>query len=611
MSCRKSDGLKITALYERLSRDDDLCGESNSITNQKKILEDYAQKNGYTNLQHYTDDGWSGANFDRPDWKRLIEDVEQGKIGTVIVKDMSRVGRDYLQVGFYTEVMFREKEVHFIAISNGVDSEKRESSEFAPFLNIMNEWYVRDSSRKITAVLRAKGMTGKSHTSNHCPYGYKKDIQNSSHWVIDEEAAEVVRRIFRLCIAGKGPYDIARLLHAEKVERPSYYMGKRGLGTHATDYDTENPYGWSGTTVSYILSRPEYKGYTVNFRTYKESYKDKRPKKTPEDELVIFKGTQEPIVDEETWNQVQELRKTVRRVNSLGEANPLTGKIFCADCGAKMYHHRYKEKRYRKDMYTKGKGTWIRPEDVYFCSNYQLGRQKYQKRCKAHNIQTKVIKALVLETIKETCTYAVANESEFKELVSNLSADRKKDVEKTVRQHIKKNEKRCGDVNVLIKKLYEDNVSGKLSDKRFDMMLKEYEAELTELESSLEADNIQLEEINTDRANTELFMELTKRYTDFEELTPAMINEFISKIVVHEGKGVGANRTQEVEIFLNYIGKIEIPHEEVELTEEEKAQQEKERIRLEKKRACNRKYMARRREEIRKERDRQLEEKAI
>lgn len=608
---KNKDSLKITALYERLSKDDEQSGESNSITNQKKILEDYAEKNGYANICHYTDDGWSGASFDRPNWKRLIEDVEQGKIGTVIVKDMSRVGRDYLQVGFYTEVMFREKGVHFIAISNGVDSEKRESAEFAPFLNIMNEWYVRDTSRKITTVLRARGMTGNAHTSNHCPYGYKKDMQDSTHWVIDEEAAEVVRRIFRLCIAGKGPYDIARILHDEKIERPSYYMGKRGLGTHCTTYDIENPYMWRGNTVATILSKPEYMGHTVNFRTYKESYKDKRAKKTPKDELVIFKDTQEPIVDEETWNKVQELRKTVRRADSLGEANPLTGKMFCADCGAKMYNHRHKTARYRKDIYTKGKGRWIAPQDDYNCANYNLGRQKYQKQCSSHAIQTWAVKSLVLETIKETCNYAVANEGEFKELICNLSSDRKSDAGKTVRQRIKKNEKRYGEVNRLIKKLYEDNISGKLSDKRFDVMLKDYETELAELENSLEADNAELEEINTDKANADLFMELAKKYTDFEELTPAMINEFVSKIVVHKAEGTGADRTQEVEIFLNYIGRIEIPHEEVELTEEEKARQEKERIRLEKKRASNRKYMARKREEIRREREKALAEKAI
>lgn len=607
---KNKDSLKITALYERLSKDDEQSGESNSITNQKKILEDYAEKNGYANLSHYTDDGWSGASFDRPNWKRLIEDVEQGKIGTVIVKDMSRVGRDYLQVGFYTEVMFREKGVHFIAISNGVDSEKRESAEFAPFLNIMNEWYVRDTSRKITTVLRARGMTGNAHTSNHCPYGYKKDTLDSTHWVIDEPAAEVVRRIFRLCIAGKGPYDIARILHDEKVERPSYYMGKRGLGTHCTTYDTENPYMWRGNTVATILSKPEYMGHTVNFRTYKESYKDKKAKKTPKEELVIFKNTQEPIVDEETWNMAQELRRTVRRPDILGEANPLTGKMFCADCGAKMYNHRHRTARYRKDIYTKGKGRWIAPEDDYNCSNYNLGRQKYRQQCSSHSIQTKAVNALVLETIKETCNYAVANEGEFKGIICKLSSSRKADAGKTVRQRIKKNEKRYGEVNRLIKKLYEDNISGKLSDKRFDVMLNDYESELAELENNLETDNAELEEINTDRENADLFMELAKKYTDFEELTPAMINEFVSKIVVHKAEGIGAGRTQEVEIFLNYIGKIEIPHEETELTEEEKAQQEKERIRLEKKRACNRKYMARKREEIRREREKELAEKA-
>lgn len=284
------------------------------------------------------------------------------------------VGRDYLQVGFYTEVMFREKGVHFIAISNGVDSEKRESAEFAPFLNIMNEWYVRDTSRKITTVLRARGMTGNAHTSNHCPYGYKKDPLDSTHWIIDEPATEVVRRIFRMCVAGKGPYDIARILHDEKVERPSYYMGKQGLGTHCTTYDAENPYMWRGNTVATILSNPEYMGHTVNFRTYKESYKDKRAKKTPKEGLVIFKNTQEPIVDEETWNMAQELRKTARRPDILGEANPLTGKMFCADCGAKMYIHRHRTARYRKDIYTKGKGRWIAPEDDYNCSNYNLGK---------------------------------------------------------------------------------------------------------------------------------------------------------------------------------------------------------------------------------------------
>ena len=267
----------------------------------------------------------------------MIEGIGKGEIAAVLVKDLSRVGRDYLQVGFYTEVMFREKGVRFVAITNGVDSDKRESSEFAPFLNIMNEWYIRDCSRKITSVLRARGMSGK-HTSNHCIYGYKKDPNDKDHWIIDEEAAEVVRRIYRMAIEGKGPYEIARILATEKVERPSYYLAQRGMGNHQSNYNAADPYTWRGGTVADILSKQEYMGHTVNFRTYKESYKDKRVKMTPKEDLVIFENTQEAIIDKETWERVQTLRKTIRRTDSIGKANPLTGLMFCADCGAKMYN---------------------------------------------------------------------------------------------------------------------------------------------------------------------------------------------------------------------------------------------------------------------------------
>lgn len=600
----------VTALYERLSKDDELTGESNSITNQKNMLLDYAKKNGYTNIVHYTDDGWSGASFDRPSWKNLIKDIEDGKVSTVIVKDMSRVGRDYLQVGFYTEVMFREKGVHFIAISNGVDSDKRESAEFAPFLNIMNEWYVRDTSRKITSVLKARGMSG-VHTSNHCLYGYRKDPEDNTKWLIDEEAAEVVRRIFRLCIAGKGPYDIARILAEEKVERPSYYQAKRGVGTHKTSADMDNPYMWRGATVADILRRPEYLGHTVNFRTYKESYKDKKPKKTAKEDLVIFENTQEPIIDEQTWNMVQELRKTVRKPDIMGEANPLTGKLFCADCGGKMYNHRHRRGRIRKDMYTNGKQRYIPPEDCYNCANYNLSRQKYVVQCSSHSIQTWVIRQLVLDTIKKTCDFALNNEQEFLELVSSSSAKTQQDMTVKAKGRIKANEKRCEEISRMIRKLYEDNVSGRLSDKHFDMMLSEYEKEMSVLEQQIENDKDTISTLETEVDNVEHFMELTKRYSDFTELTAPMINEFVSKIIIHKAEGKGADRTQEVEIYLNYVGKIELPQEQVILSEEELLQQEKERIRLEKKRASNRKYMARKREEIRRQQEQEKSKTAI
>ncbi len=335
MKAKKTDNGKITALYERLSRDDDLTGDSNSIINQKKLLEDYAREHGFTNCVHFTDDGWSGANFERPNWKRMIAGIESGEIGYVLVKDLSRVGRDYLQVGFYTEVMFKERGVRFIAIANGVDSDKRESSEFAPFLNIMNEWYVRDSSRKITSVLHARGMSGK-HTNSHCIYGYKKDPNDKDHWIIDEEAAEVVRRIYRMALESKGPYEIARILALEKVERPSYYLAQRGVGKHQSNFNPAERYTWRGGTVADILSKPEYMGHTVNFRSHKQSYKDKNAVMNPKEDWLIFEDTHEAIVDRETWELAQKLRKTPKRIDTLGEANPLTGLLYCADCGEKV-----------------------------------------------------------------------------------------------------------------------------------------------------------------------------------------------------------------------------------------------------------------------------------
>ncbi len=340
MKTKQPELNKITALYERLSRDDEQSGDSNSIVNQKKMLEKYATEQGFTNLRHYTDDGWSGTNFDRPDWKRMLADIEDGIVGCVIVKDMSRIGRNYLEVGFYTEVLFRKKNVRFIAISNNVDSALNDgSNEFAPFLNIMNEWYVRDTSRKIKSVLHNKGMEGKHLTSNAI-YGYKKDPDDHDRWIIDEEAAAVVRRIYQLIIQGYGPSQVARILTDEKIERPSYYLTKQGLGTCQGSCDMSRPYTWTASTITDMVKKPEYMGHTVNFRTHKDSYKDTHSRKLDSDDWIIFENTQEPIVDEETWNMVQKIRETKRRPNKKGEPNPLTGLMFCADCGAKMFNHR-------------------------------------------------------------------------------------------------------------------------------------------------------------------------------------------------------------------------------------------------------------------------------
>lgn len=594
MRTKKAENEKITALYERLSRDDEMVGDSNSIVNQKKMLEDYAKQNGYTNIEHFTDDGYSGGSFDRPDWKRMVAGIEDGSIGTVIVKDMSRIGRDYLQVGFYTEVMFKEKEVHFIAIANGVDNQKRESSEFAPFLNIMNEWYIRDSSRKVTTVLRARGMEGK-HTTNNAIYGYRKSEEDKNQWVIDEEAAEVVRRIYRMSLEGKGPYEIARILSEEQIERPSYYLAKRGLGTCRSNNNTATPYVWRGATVRDILSKPEYMGHTVNFRSYKESYKDKRAKKTPKEDWVIFKNTQEAIVSEEMWNKVQELRKTVRRTDTVGEANPFTGLLYCADCGAKMYNHRGGAGRARN---WKGElnGKRRPDRDEYNCSTYNLSRQSYDKQCSQHYIRTEVVRKLVLETIKAVSDYVITNEEEFINRIYSTSRDKQKESIRSLKRKIAQDTKRVNELNMLMKKLYEDNISGKLSDKRFEFMLSEFENEQDTLEISMENAKVEIEKYESDTVRADKFIELVKRYTDFSELTTPMLNEFVEKILVHEADYSSGERVQEVEIYLNFIGKFELPVKEP--TAEEIAEHENLKARRAKKAEYNRRYMEKRRKRI-------------
>lgn len=592
MKTKKTEANKITALYERLSRDDELVGESNSIVNQKKMLEDYAKANGFTDIVHYTDDGWSGGNFDRPDWNRMIAGVEDGSIGAVIVKDMSRVGRDYLQVGYFTEVLFRKKGVHFIAIANSVDNRKRDSSEFAPFLNIMNEWYIRDSSRKVTSVLRARGRDGK-HTTNHAIYGYRKDPEDKNHWLIDEEAAEVVRRIFQMTIAGNGPYEIARILAEEKVERPSYYLARRGMGNHKSNYNSTKPYTWRGGTVREIIAKPEYMGHTVNFRTYKDSYKDKRVQKTPEEDWLIFKNTQEAIVDEETWNRAQQLRKTVRRTDTVGEANPLTGLMYCADCGAKMYNHRGGAGMAR-DWNGNPNGKRRPDRDEYNCSTYNLGKQNYKSACTQHYIRTEVVQKLVLETIHAVSSYVISNEEEFMERVCSVSNKKQDEAVRSLKRRKARDEKRSTELNGLIKKLYEDNVSGKLSDKRFDRMLSEFESEQDVLEKSIGQAQAELDSISADGIRADRFIALVRRYTDFSKLTPAMINEFIEKIIVHEADYSSGERRQDVEIYLNFIGKFEIPANE--LSAEELAEFEEQRKRREKKREYNRRYMAKKRQ---------------
>lgn len=513
---------RITALYERLSRDDELAGDSNSIVNQKKMLEDYAKSNGYTDLVHFTDDGYSGGNFDRPGWKEMLRQIEDGSIGAVMVKDMSRVGRDYLQVGFYTEVFFREKGVHFVAISNGVDSDINTSSEFAPFLNIMNEWYLRDCSRKIKAVLQAKGRDGKPITNNP-PYGYIKDPEDKNR-----------------C-------------------------------------DMLKPYEWAGVSVVRMLEKPEYMGDTVNFRTKKLSYKDKVAVKNDSDEIVVFTDTHEAIIDRKTWYMVQELRKTKRRIKTEGESNPFVGKIFCADCGGKM-HYRNEGKRAGRKWRGLPDGSVRTTPACYNCGNYNNSHDQSGKVCCSHNIQAKVIDQFVLETIQYACKSVRMDERAFVESIRSASEIREQSEAKKLKAALKHQEKRYAELDILLKKAYEDNALGRLPDKRYEMLSAGYEKEQAELEQSIKACREQLTQYDEDTDRTEEFLALVHKYTDITELTPVIINEFVDKILVHKAEKIDGERVMEIEIYLNFIGKVELPAQE--LTEEELAEiKEKQRLR--------------------------------
>ena len=480
---------KITALYERLSRDDDLAGDSNSVINQKKYLEGYAADHGYRNCVHYTDDGWSGGNFERPAWKRLIADIEAGKVALVLAKDMSRIGRDYLQTGFYTEIVYKQQGVRFIAIGNGIDSSDPGSSEFAPFVNIMSEWYLRDLSRKQRTAIRVKGESGKP-TTNCAIYGYRKDPNDKYHWLIDEEAAVVVRRNFQLTIEGHGPYDI---LCEEKIETPATYFARQGRGVWKSKEDIPRPYSWNGFAVGQILSKPEYMGHTVNFRTHKESYKDKRAVVHAPEDWLIFENTHEAIVDKATWELAQRLRKTPRRHDTIGEANPLTGLLYCADCGAKLYNHR-------------SRGTATKPysSDWFDCSTYTLARQYHDSACSNHHISTKALRTLILETIRAASTYAISNEVEFIQKVRAASEVRQAQAAKDLKRKLNKDKRCCEELDTIIKKLYESYAVGRIGEERFDTLLAGYEQEQMTLRQSITEAESALDSFEQDTANVEI-----------------------------------------------------------------------------------------------------------
>ncbi len=518
---------KLTALYERLSRDDELQGPSNSIVNQRELLEDYAKKNGFTNLAHFSDDGYSGTNFDRPDWQRLIAEIEAGNVGTVIVKDVSRVGRDYIHVGLYTDIMFREKRIRFIAINNGIDSANGDN-EFAPFLNIMSEWYARDASRKIKSAVKMKGNGGKRLT-NMPIYGYRLDPADKTKWIVEDEAAAVVRRIFRMTIEGVGPHMIAKTLATEQVERPSYYMTKRGIVNYTRNAGEDAKYDWNTKSVCDIIGKLEYTGATVNFRTGKESYKDRRRTKNPREEWKVFENTHPAIVDDETWNLAQHCRETKRRPapDSHGEANPLTGLLFCADCGAKMYNHR--KRRTEHLVYHRHIGKYYPSygSDAYCCANFRSNARSLRDCCTMHYIRTAAVRELLLDTIKNVSAFVKKSEAEFVRQVREASELRQEAAAKASRKQLAKDQKRHAELDTVISKLFEQSAAGKIPEARFDTLLAGYEKEQAELARSVERLKAELQTFDADSVRADKFIELVKKYTDFTELTTPMIHEFV------------------------------------------------------------------------------------
>ena len=535
--------MKFTALYERLSRDDELIGESNSIKNQKQLLENYAHKNGYSPIRHFTDDGVSGTTFEREGFQAMIAEVEAGNVSAVIVKDMSRFGRDYLKVGFYTEVMFKEKGVRFIAINNGIDSANQQDSDFTPFLNIMNEWYARDASRKIQAVFKSRMQDGK-RVSPSVPYGYLRSPEDKQKLIIDEEPAAVVRRIYQMVIEGKGVTAIADILTAEKVLIPSAYAKKYcPENDHSRGFT--NPYLWSATAVSYILEKQEYMGHTVLGKTVSVSYKTKKRRKAEPDELMIFKNTHPAIVDEETWYLAQKLRKTVRKPSYYRPPHPLTGLVYCADCGHKMTHRQpspTKKKKYDAD-------------DAYICGSY---RQR-TRNCTMHFIKTSVLWELILTAIREVSDYVRQDEQAFIDKVQQTSTVQIAETQREQKRRLAEATERNGELNTLIKKLYEGNATGKIPDKHFERLLAEYDREQTALETEIEDLQEQIDSFNEDSTKADKFIAVVRRYTDFTELTTPMLNEFIEKVVVHEATGGRTDRKQKIDVYFNFVGQVELP----------------------------------------------------
>jgi len=562
---------KITPLYERLSRDDGDDKESNSISTQKVLLADYAQKHGLSNPVHFTDDGISGTRFDRPGFVEMMNEVEAGRVECIVVKDMSRLGRDYLKVGQIMELL-RQKGVRLIAVNDNVDSFKGDD-DFTPFRNIMNEWYARDTSRKLKSTFKTKGMTGK-HLTGLVAYGYKWD-EKRENWLIDEEAAEVVRSIFNMTIAGFGPYQIAQKLTEQKILIPSAHMAQYGEGVNKNK-TFKDIYGWGSSTIVHLLKKREYVGHTVNFKTTKH-FKDAKSRYVDESEWVIFENTHEPIISQDTYDNAQRLRGNARRYpDGWGEAHPLTGLLYCADCGSKMYVHRMNN------------GKRI---PYYTCANYS--KIPVATLCdNAHRINAEVIMTLIADMLRAIADYSKTDRAEFVKAVSDAQeTNQSGDIVKKQKRLIVA-QKRIEELEVLICKIYEDNILGKIPKDRYAVLDNQYGKEQHALSEEIEEIETALAKYEKMQKSADKFIALIQKYENFDTLTTTMLNEFVEKIHVHKRDQKGRIETnQDVEIFFNFVGRYVPPHfGEVTLTPEE---QEEKRLIEERKERLHQNYLRR------------------
>ena len=519
---------KITALYCRLSQDDMLQGESNSITNQKAILKKYTEDNGFSNPVFYVDDGVSGTTWEREGFKAMLADIEEGKVGTVITKDLSRLGRDYLKTGEYIEIIFPDHDVRYIAINDGVDTLKSEN-ELMAFKNIFNDWYARDTSKKIRAVFKAKGQSGK-HLSNPI-YGYKHSETDKNLWVIDDEAAEVVRKIFHLCIDGYGPTQIARILTEQGIPTPTAYALSQGRDN---GHKNAKLHRWGNETIAHILEKAEYCGHTVNFRTHVKSYKNKKRVDNPKEDWLIFENTHEAIITQQEFDLVQELRKNKRRPTKHEEVNPFSGICYCADCGKKLYLCRAT--------------TMTADQEHLKCGTYA----KDKNGCTIHFVRTIVLKEIILGELNKMVAFVKDNEDEFVQMAMDNSVQKQSSELSKSRKKLKESEKRIAELDRLFTRLYEDNVSGKISDERFSIMSAGYEDEQKKLRATVAELTDFIETAEQKSADVTAFISVVQKYERITELTPEIMHELIEKIVVHAPDKSSGHRTQQIDIYYRF-----------------------------------------------------------